>query len=157
MYILYELAVARFTNGERKFPRMISNCKLALNTRSLSSVHSSVPVRKFAFPFYRKVVQSYFFIIFFIVFFLDYWIIFIPTFQLPIPIPITLKTALPLNQGWHKKIVDLNQDFLDFLDFLVLTRYLCVRSFAVSSEEKIQKIIDFFFNKSWFFGFFGFY
>jgi hypothetical protein len=55
------------------------------------------------------------------------------------------------NQGWHEKIIDLNQDFLDFLDFLVLTRYLCVRSLAVSSEEKnqkIQKIIDFNLKKS---------
>ncbi len=56
-----------------------------------------------------------------------------------------------LNQGWHEKIIDLNQDFLDFLDLLVLTRYLCVRSLAVSSEEKIQKIqkiIDFYLKKS---------
>jgi hypothetical protein len=51
-------------------------------------------------------------------------------------------------QGWHENIIDLNQDFLDFLDLLVLTRNLCVRSIAVSSNEKIQKIqkIGFFYS-----------
>jgi hypothetical protein len=64
--------------------------------------------------------------------------------------PLT-RISQNINQGWHEKIIDLNQDFLDFLDLLVLTRYLYVRSLAVSSEEKIQKIqkiIDFYLKKS---------
>jgi hypothetical protein len=53
-----------------------------------------------------------------------------------------------LIKSWHEKIIDLNQNFLDFFNLLVLTRYLCVRSFALSSGEEIKKIIDFLLKKS---------
>jgi hypothetical protein len=60
------------------------------------------------------------------------------------PIPFRgspkLNFRLGLEQHWPDKSIDLNQDFLDLL---VLTRCLCIRSLAVSSEEEIQKIMIF--------------